>query len=306
MKEKKKDRHKLDRSELPTTKKVIENYGKVSTEYQTMIDRNIHPYRQWSLISYLGGFGFDKIPDNPIINPPVAKLRNGSDAEKMLEKSFLQFAKTCSILALMIPKIMDKYPENVEHVEKFVTHANFITDVLNSVADNRYKRSALEWYKIANYAKEFTVRQASKKYYGITPAGKKIYLNHKQIKKKISQMEGFKDQLDEHHVMWMLYMMAFSQIISEDQQLIEEYKKISNRYDNNRDSLSEHNSKYSYTYYKIIHYDHNVYEKQKEEWKKGLRKSKPDGRVECRIKESEIPSDVIGRLSSKKKSHDYG
>jgi hypothetical protein len=44
-----------------------------------------------------------------------------------------------------------------------------------------------------------------------------------------------------------------------------------------------------------VHYDHNLYEKQKEEYKKGLRKSKPNGTIECRIKESEIPQHLQQR-----------
>jgi hypothetical protein len=52
--------------------------------------------------------------------------------------------------------------------------------------------------------------------------------------------------------------------------------------DGNISSQSQQHD-YQYRYCKIIHYDNELYTKQKAEYQKGLRKSKPDGRIECRV-----------------------
>lgn len=63
--------------------------------------------------------------------------------------------------------------------------------------------------------------------------------------------------------------------------------------DRNIRNQSQHHE-YQYCYYKIVHYDKDLYEKQKSEYQKGLRKSKPDGRIECRVKAEELGfTDII-------------
>jgi hypothetical protein len=153
--------------------------------------------------------------------------------------------------------------------EQFIPDVQFILEYSKSATDNRYSRSMVEWNHIAKYAEEHTVNQARKKYYGITPDGKtKIYLSLYQIKKKKDEMKGFEEQHLEHYKKFTLLEDILSQIVSEDPELYAEYEKMSREYDynnNKKQYQQENEKKYTYAYYKIIHYDHDLYEKQKEE-----------------------------------------
>lgn len=65
--------------------------------------------------------------------------------------------------------------------------------------------------------------------------------------------------------------IVLSDIIANDPELLEEYRKMEREYDNNNLNQKDNLSSYkTYTHFKIIHYDHGR-------------------RIECRIKESDIP-----------------
>ena len=99
-------------------------------------------------------------------------------------------------------------------------------------------------------------------------------------------------------------------IITQDPELLEHYDKISQDYDATGSQLNseirnqvmttrkQNNYTYKYINYKVVHYDHDAYKKRKSDYEKGIRKSKPDGKIECRVKEADLPSEVLSYLKS--------
>ena len=156
----------------------------------------------------------------------------------------------------------------------------------------------VEWNQIAKDAEENTVNEARKKYYGVAPDGKtKIYLTRNQIKKKIDEMKDFDEQYFEHFMRFDLLQTIYCQIVSEDSELYAIYEKMSREYDKEPEQYQqEEKCAFFYIYYKHTRYDNDLYVKQKEECKKGLRKSKPDGMIEHRINKSDIPSHLLPRV----------
>jgi hypothetical protein len=294
-KEKVKGRAKLDRTQLPTFKKTVVGHDEVGNriENESTIQRNIHPYKHISLLSHqtnviFNDNGSDKFPTNPRLNPPRPNTnRTRSSAERFLEESMRYHSKVLHTMAKMIPKIYAKYPKAITILEDLAPHFKFMGDYWNSAVDNRYKRSMVEWNEIAKYANERTAKEASKKYYGIKPDGTKDYLHPLQIKKKINEMKDFNERFNEHLCGCLVAGMLLSNIIREDPELLQEHKKMLQECDD--DINNQRKEEKEYAYYEITHYDHDLYEKQKEEREKGLRKSKPDGIIKCRIKESDIP-----------------
>ena len=68
-------------------------------------------------------------------------------------------------------------------------------------------------------------------------------------------------------------------------------------YDDNSSKKEQVSSTYTYRYYKAVHYIPASYKKQREDEIKEVRKSKPNGIKECRIKESEIPLHIREKLT---------
>lgn len=139
----------------------------------------------------------------------------------------------------------------------------------------------------------------------------KNYVSPKHIKDKIEGINNFLDKFAEFIPKVHLNIRILSNIVRNDPELTLQYEKLSKQYDaENKQKILEEmeevyednynirnqsqHHEYQYCYYKIVHYDKDLYEKQKSEYQKGLRKSKPDGRIECRVKAEELGfSDII-------------
>ncbi|HEU4822481.1 MAG TPA: hypothetical protein VFS97_03570 [Nitrososphaeraceae archaeon] len=81
----------------------------------------------------------------------------------------------------MSTAIYDKFPDRRQEIWKLISECiqgiRLITQIMKSAIDDRYKRSLTEWVTITKYAKETSPEAASKKFYGITPDGKKLRLS---------------------------------------------------------------------------------------------------------------------------------
>ena len=307
-----------DRSQLPTEKTVVVGHDTSNKpiKNKSAIQRNIHPFRHISTLThYAANTIYGKItndvpvvvPTNPSINPPVSNNPNQrptSDAENRFKAAWDESLKKDRLIVKMIPKIAEKLAATDPNLfksfndicKKLIPYIEFDTKYWKSGVDYRYKRSLPEWNEIVKYANEKSPRAAAKKYYGIKPDGKKVYLSINEIKQKQKEMENFEREYMEHYYVLNTARMALSQIIASDPELQREYEKMKLEYDDDNDdddNLNQKNnsSSYTYNYFKIAHYDHDLYKKRKK-----LGKSKPDGRIECRIEKSKIPQHIMDKF----------
>lgn len=289
---------KLDRNELPKMKKVVYHHGKVPEEGEVAISRKLHPWKFLSVFCEISGV---KINENPYINPPYS--RKGSPRYEGLREVSLSALRAQYSLYFTIPKILDKYPEIMGVLEEFdvvneiIDCINLIVPYFKSISDRRNRRSLAEWSEIVNYANQTSVSQASRRFYGKEwNSGKKLYLNKKYIKQKSQTMRNLgisNEVFREKYCRIAILLQPFIKLIKMDEELQQEYEKNKRNFDLHVKRDRENTLGYQYEYFKIIHYDHNLYEKQKLEYQNGLRKTRPDGRIECRVKKSDIPSYVL-------------
>lgn len=251
-----------------------------------------HSHKGLSLFTFLVG---GKPNPNPRINPVYSTV-NDSSAFKQLKNSILKFLRSNYAIHNTIPKILEKYddPNMPLLVSKFLPYSNFFSEYFKSSYDERYVRNLAEWSEILNYADESTVGAASKKYYGIDSNSKKSYISKRQIKQGLGRHKTV--DIHEYFMHYLSYLSIFGRIISGRKEFLEEYKRMLEEYDKKRQIKQNKDYDYTYTGYKAIHYDDELYQKQKLEYQKGIRKSKPDGRIECRVREQDIPSDVLTRF----------
>jgi tetratricopeptide (TPR) repeat protein len=227
----------------------------------------------------------------------------------------LEFKKDILLFCEMSQAIYKKFPDRRQEIWRLIYECmqgiRLVLQMIKSATDDRYKRSLTEWVTITKYAMETSPEAASKRFYGITPDGKRIHLSPKHIKDKIEEVNNFMDKFLEFITKVPLNIRILSNIVRNDPELMQQYQKLSKQYnaenkqkileemeevyedDRNIRNQSQHHE-YQYGYYKIVHYDKDLYEKQKSEYQKGLRKSKPDGRIECRVKAEELGfTDII-------------
>jgi hypothetical protein len=227
----------------------------------------------------------------------------------------LEFKKNILLFCEMSQAIYNKFPDRRQELRKLIYECvhgiRLVLQMIKSTTDDRYKRSLAEWVTITKYAMETSPEAASKKFYGVTPDGKKIRLSPKHIKDRIEEINNFLDKFAEFIPKVPLNIRILSNIVRNDPELTLQYEKLSKQYDaenkqkileemeevyeddSNIRNQSQHHE-YQYCYYKIVHYDNDLYEKQKSEYQKGLRKSKPEGRIECRVKAEELGfTDII-------------
>jgi hypothetical protein len=306
------ENRKYEKQQIPS-KTLIENYGVVPIEKTIPIERRLHPKRYLSLFASMVGVN---TADNPPINPVHSQgLQEKNPSYKRLHESILDFIKSNVLLSKMIPVILEKYqsdPKVYALVEKFVESSKIMRKYLKTIYDDRYSRSYSEWSKIAKYAGEQGVNAASKRYYGVDLAkNKKVFLSSKQIKNKRNSVTTEKD-IDVGDFMVCHYLPVASflvqNIISGDQELLNHYNRLSLEYDNIRKQLEDERNKhivsnqkpinYTYKYVKVVHYDQVLYNQQKVQHENGIRRSKPDGRVECLVKEADLPCEIRSRIST--------
>jgi hypothetical protein len=221
----------------------------------------------------------------------------------------LDFNKQIKLFLEMSKALYLKYPDRRQELWKLIYECiqgvGLVQQMIRSTTDDRYKRSMTEWIPITTYAMKTSPEAASKKFYGITPDGKKIHLSPRHIKHMIEEMSNFTDNFMELIPKVSRNLSILGNIVKSDPELMEQSNRLSEQYDEEnrlkiekemegetRDdgNISSHSQHYDYQYRycKIIHYDNELYAKQKAEYQKGLRKSKPDGRIECRVRAEDI------------------
>jgi hypothetical protein len=232
--------------------------------------------------------------------------------------SYYAFGKRIFVLAAVLGKASLKYPYLEAWKELFKDFSlglQFLLKEMRSVVDDRYEKTWFEWLYIINYADEVSVKAASKKFYGMTPGGRKTFLTPKHIKEKRKEVGQFAAELLERLPRFFYSVSVIDCVISTTPELKQEYDRLSGECDENGGSWekmtknlpekdreeedNDHGQRYAYSYYKIRHYDHELYEKRKLECRNGTRKSIGDVRGECRVKESELPPEVISYVKSK-------
>jgi hypothetical protein len=299
------------RERRPNTRTAKDFRG---NEIPITINRYSNPSKVWNAFDFTGD------TNHPVIYPGLApespRPKKGTESYKMLEEILglnLEFEKNILLTCKMSKAIYKKFPH--QEIWKLISECmqgiRLITQIMKSATDDRYKRSLTEWVPIIKYAMETSPEAASKKFYGITPDGKRIRLSPKHIKDKIEEVNSFMDKFLEFIIKVPLNIRILSNIVRSDPELMQQYQKLSRQYDadnkqkileemeeaheDNRNirNQSQHHE-YQYRYYKIVHYDKALYEKQKLEYQTGLRRSRPDGRIECRVKAEELGfSDII-------------
>ena len=279
-------------------------------EIPVPINRYSNPSKVWNVFNFTGD-----------INPPVIysglapvspRPRKNTKSYRMLKEVLgltLEFKKNISIFHDMSIAIYNKFPDRRQELGELIREGvqgiNLVIQMINSAIDDRHSRSLTEWVTITKYAMEISPEAASKKFYGITPDGKKLFLSPKHIKDMIEKINDFLNKFAEFIPKVAINIRILSNIARYDPELSQLFEKLSKQYDDenkqkiletmegsDEDNGGTHNQSknhdYQYSYYKIVHYDKDLYEKQKSEHQKGIRKSKPDGRIECRVKAEDL------------------
>jgi hypothetical protein len=279
------------------------------------INRYSNPSKIWKVFDFSGAIG------QPVIYPGLApespKPRKNTEEHNMLKECLgliLDLNKQIGLFCEMSTALYLKFPDRRQELWKLIYECiqgvGLLQQMLRSTTDDRYKRSLTEWITITAYAMKTSPGAASKKFSGITPDGKKIHLSPKHIKHMIEEMSNFADNFIELIPKVRRNLGILGNIVKSDPELMEKSNKLSEQYDEenrlkiekkmegetwddgNISSQSQHYG-YQYRYYKIIHYDNELYAKQKAEYQKGLRKSKPDGRIECRVR-ADVRAEDLG------------
>jgi hypothetical protein len=295
------------RERRPNTR-IIKDFR--DNEIPVPINRLSNPSKIWNVFDFTGD------TNQPVIYPGLApetpRPKKGTDSYRMQREALgltLELEKNIVLFCDMSKAIYNKFPgrrrEIGELIYECVRAIRLVTRMMKSATDDRYKRSITEWVSITKYAMETSPEAASKRFYGITPDGKKLRLSPKHIKDMIEEVNNFLDEFTEFIPKVALNIRTLNNIARNDPELSQLFEKLSKQYDDenkqkiletmegsDEDNGGTHNQSknhdYQYSYYKIVHYDKDLYEKQKSEHQKGIRKSKPDGRIECRVKAEDL------------------
>jgi hypothetical protein len=258
-------------------------------EYQTPIEPKLHPYK------YLTGLFMQLDPStrkinekHPVINPPPATSAQRSKfRNSMTGMAFDELIKSLGTFCRMIPIVEERYPILFAKIdEDFAAGLRFVRQIIAYERDDRYKRSFFEWLEICHVADEKSTNAASREYYGRSLKGERVHLSSTHVKKKCVEIETLAYKGLTYWPMFEESMDLVMSLIGSDHVLLNKYNEIERQYNGeevlpNPDSKEKHNSRNRYIYYYIRHYDANLYLQQKENFKKGIRKSKPDGMLEC-------------------------
>jgi hypothetical protein len=239
----------------------------------------------------------------PGFGPESPRPKKGTESFRMLTEVFEsidEIIKHVRLFGDMSNAIFDKYPNRREQIKKLIFEIamgiRLQTMIYKSTTDDRFKRSLAQWVPIVTYAMETSPKAASNKFYGISPDGKKIRLSPKHIKDMIQEVGDFTEQFQKYMPKFSQNLKMLGNIIRSDEELKQQYERLSKKYDNERHAWGDNEDisnqgkdhGYQYRYYKIVHYDGDLYKKQKSDYQRGLRKSKPDGRLECRVKAEDL------------------
>jgi hypothetical protein len=258
-------------------------------EYQVPIEPRLHPYK------YLTGLVMQLNPStrniqekHPVMNPsPATPAQHAMFQNSMSAVALDEFIKSAKTLSRMFPIVEKRYPILFAKIEESLAAGFwFIRQIMAYEIDDRYKRSFFEWLEICHVAEEKSTYAASRKYYGLSLKGERVHLSSSYIKKTCVEIEKLADNGLTYWPMFIESIDLVMRLIGLDHVLLNKYNESERQYNGeevlrNPDAKEKHNSQNSYIYYYIRHYDANLYLQQKEDFKKGIRKSKPDGMLEC-------------------------
>jgi hypothetical protein len=241
---------------------------------------------------------------NPIIiNPPKPKERLDSNSPLVLAMN--EYYKLIYLSFKMFPLVLERhiFPmimecNNKEELLQFTTflfkeweHAlEMLTRLVQSGIDDRWRRSIPEWIMIVKYALETSPQAASKKYSGVIYDGKKeVRLSPKIIHDRIPEIKTFYETYPRYYALHIFMLSLIKSFIDDDPELLEIYKAYERQYDENekqqhlqkQQQQKGKRSAYRYEYFVMRHYD-----------------SEP--RKEHRIKEKDIPLEMVQRLRAKR------
>lgn len=307
-----------ERDEFLPTKKVIENYGKVQVEGNIPVERRSNPYK----VLFLFGANSERqsLLDRPI--RPTPQKYEPSTAYKSARQDAIDawytFVKRIFLLTEVMRQASLKYPY-LEAWEELFRDFGLGLQVLNkemrSAVDDRYEKTWFQWLHIIKCAEEVSTEAASKKFYGMRPEGRKSFLTPRHIKEKRKDVVKFAGEILARLPKFFYSISVIDCVILTTPELKQEYERLSKEYDENKESSKkirgdwqeedgkekDNNQRqhYTYRYYKIRHYDRELYRKRKLECQNGTRKSIGEVRIECRVKESELPPEVLSYVKSK-------
>jgi hypothetical protein len=263
---------------------------------------------------------------NPILSLPKLEREDiGANIRSAIEIQRKHIRSQCLPFEIS-SLIFEKYPqvrEIMEHNYDLIAKGCKVLDeITESVTDDQWDRSLLDWVPICNTALKEGYHVASSKYYAITPEGKKKRLSPKYIKKKIPQIQEFVFRYNKYvpfYDLFVYYMLAFAE---NDQEIFKELKKIELRHMRefipdlfqmfrskllevqgdtngtfNNQNVNKDTNYYDYEYIEFRHFDKNKYEEQKLKIKQGERKANPDGwKTCCTIKAEDLPLETLEHL----------
>ena len=140
----------------------------------------------------------------------------------------LEFKKDILLFCEMSQAIYKKFPDRRQEIWKLIYECmqgiRLVLQMIKSATDDRYKRSLTEWVTITKYAMETSPEAASKRFYGITPDGKRIHLSPKHIKDKIEEVNNFMDKFLEFITKVPFNIRILSNIVRNDPELMQSIK----------------------------------------------------------------------------------
>jgi hypothetical protein len=271
-----------------------------------------HPYRHLTI------FGVSDPDQRPVINPPKPK-----PAVSLTYRAITEVIKSMSLLHDMIQFVLQKYPS----FEPIIIGLNYAASILNrnfkSVTDDRHRRSAAEWALISKESLENGPNAASRKYPGVTTDGKQEYLSPEYIKQRTPEAEAYWLTYQHYRLFFLAYCRIIIDTIMGDPELAAIYGEHRINYDSKvraeeeenerrrqkqleEQQQEEKNAKEFYKYkrevFSIRHYDPQLYKQQKPNGNK----RKADGKIEHKIKETQLNPEVVEELRRNKDEIRYG
>lgn len=277
---------------MPLYRVKKDDYGE---EQKIWVKRNLNTFKYTTL------FGISDQYRKPIIN---SRTRSTDEGHNIFINGAEKTIIAPAVLLMVLPYILEKYPELSTKKQDFVHGLKVIKEYLKPLRDDRWDRSWAEWEAIAKYAKAHGYRGASRRFPAIRD-GKERYLSPTYIKQKIREVNNLKEKIQKYMPIAHEYLKVLQKIIRDDSDVREKYTQILKNYrENQKDILNQiYNSSisckfYSYTYYYIRHYDSKIYRLKKSDHKKGLiKKPQITGKIECgSFKEEKIPSLGIEKM----------
>jgi hypothetical protein len=254
----------------------------------------------------------------------IKKYRRSVDLLRHLDFKMDFYAKVLAKYYYIFTKYL--FEEKKEILKKAFS---VINTYRKQFSNRNWRYTWFEWFWIVRYAQAFSTRRAAKMLLALD--GKEGSMSPKHIKDQMQSVIKFWEEFIHYSPYFFNFLKLVHKLIEKDPELKEEYRKILEQDENDNENyrkrmLEEHHERIqqqqlhddsndnSNDYYKgannnddfkvakvgpervRIHHSNPNYQKEMEQFRRGLRKEKPKKKISCTFSPSLLPIDIRIKL----------